>query len=459
MSRRFLVLGVCCVLLGLQAFTAWSADTSSSEGPAQQAAYRCRRCCGCGRLYSACLSCCPYCGRRAAAAAAAPEEAAPLPPSPFEEEPTTPYGEPTETTETTPPPGAVAAAPTSVAPNMIGDFFRSGGFYYNSYHMVSASSCSSFPGPGAVVGSTKIAENSSPLPQDRLFFNYSFFDSTPLYPGDVDVNRFTPGFEKTFWCGNASVEMRFPMASTLDSSVELEGAPDTSSYEYGDLAITPKVLLCRSSRGAISAGMTITVPTADDIEATMANGNLVIGRIENDTVHLMPFVGFLYTPNPCWFAIGYLNSNTALIDDDDTGLHEVGEIRDTTFQYLDVAVGRWLYRSCQSMCCQRLRYVALIGEVHWNSALEDGDYIEGDTGYPYYDSWGIGNFARDLDIVDATVGLHVRVGDTTITAAYVTPLTDGPETPFDGEFRLIVNRWFGRSSEACGSGGYAGMFP
>ena len=364
--------------------------------------------------------------------------------------------------ETAPPTGAVAAAPTSMAPNMIGDFFYSGGIYINDWHWVGTSTCSSFPGPGAMIGSTKIAENSSPLPQDRFFLNYSYFDSTALYPGDVDVHRFTPGFEKTFLCGNASFEMRFPMASTLSSSVELENVPNTSHYELGNIAMTPKVLLCQTPCGAVSAGMTIALPTADPIEATMVDGQLVVGRIENDAVHLMPFLGFLCTPNPCWFAQGYLQydfattGNRALIDNDDTGLQEVGYLNDAAFQYLDLEIGRWLYRSCQSVCCERLRYVALTAELHWNKSLQEGDLI---VSPDPINGYVIGNFAENVDIWDGTIGLHVRLCDTTITAAYIVPLTDGRDKPFDGEFRLIVNRWFGRSSEGAGYGAYPGIFP
>jgi len=329
---------------------------------------------------------------------------------------------------------------------MIGDFFSTGGVFSTPY--VCSMYHGTFPspgGPGALIGSTKIAENSSPLPQDRFFFNYSYFDSTPLYPGDVDVHRFTPGFEKTFCGGNVSFEMRFPMASTLDSTIDMEAlAPDTSNYEFGNIAMTPKVLLCRNRCGAISAGMTIALPTADDISVVMTDGTEV-GRIENDAVHLMPFVGFLCTPNPCWFAQGYLQydlattGNRTLVDYTGFGVEEVGYVNDTAFQYLDLEIGRWLYRSGQGMRSSRLRSVALTAEVHWNKSLQEGDYITG----PGYE---VGNTAENVDIWDATIGLHVRLADTTITAAYVAPLTDGPDRPFDGEFRLIINRWFGRSS-------------
>ena len=347
---------------------------------------------------------------------------------------------------------------------MIGDFFSCGGVFDSAHYWLYSSSCSSIPspgGPGSLVGSTKIAENTSPLPQDRFFFNYSFFDSTRLYPGNVDVHRFTPGFEKTFWCGNASFEMRFPMAATINSSINMEGIPDTSNYEFGNIAFTPKVLLCRSCCGAVSMGMTVTVPTADDVVVVMDNG-MPVARVQNEATHLMPFVGFLYTPNPCWFAQGFLqydvaaNGNTALVDADGSGLQHVGELNDTAFQYLDIGIGRWLYRSCQSMCCERLRSVALTSEIHWNKSLQDGDYIE-DTD-PFY-AYRIGNVATNVDIWDLTVGLHVRLCDTTVSAAYIIPLNDGRDKPFDGEFRLIVNRWFGCSSENYGYGAYPGIFP
>lgn len=56
--------------------------------------------------------------------------------------------------------------------------------------------------PGAQIGRLKLTENTSPIPQDRVFVNYSYFDDTPLFPGGVNVNRVAPGFEKTFLDGN-----------------------------------------------------------------------------------------------------------------------------------------------------------------------------------------------------------------------------------------------------------------
>ena len=96
--------------------------------------------------------------------------------------------------------------------------------------------------------------------------------------------------------------------------------------------------------------------------------------------------------------------------------------------------------------------MAVTGELHWNKSLEEGDYIASGN-------FLVGSTATNVDIWDATIGLHMRLCDTTITAAYVTPIGGGLDRPFDGEFRLIVNRWFGRSSEAYGGGNYPGVYP
>jgi hypothetical protein len=351
---------------------------------------------------------------------------------------------------------------------MIGDFFGGGRgtldiYYWSSYYGAYCPCDVFFPSPGAVLGATKIAENTSPLPQDRIFFNYSYFDNTPLYPGGVNVSRFTPGVEKTFCCGTASLEVRVPMAVTLDSMIVLDDGPDLSHGEFGNLALTPKLLLRRRRRCALSAGMTITVPTADDVNGVLADGTH-LARIENEAVHLMPFVGWLWTPNPCFFAHGFFqydvatNGNPVAIDRSDDGLEHVGYLNDTAFQYLDVGIGYWAYRTCAPVRCSRLRSIALTAELHWNKSLQEGDYIEQEGGFSDGD-FLVGNTATNVDVWDAAVGMHVRLCDTTISLAYITPIGGGADQPFDGEFRLTLNRWFGRSSQAYGYGAYPGIFP
>ena len=88
------------------------------------------------------------------------------------------------------------------------------------------------------MGRTKIAENTSPIPRDRLLFDYSYLRRRAAVPGGVNVNRFTPGFEKTFFDGLMSFEMKVPMATTLDSTLSRAASPTPRTPEFGNMALT-----------------------------------------------------------------------------------------------------------------------------------------------------------------------------------------------------------------------------
>lgn len=148
---------------------------------------------------------------------------------------------------------------------------------------------------GAIVGREKIADNGSPLPRDRVFFNYSCFDNVPLAPGGVDVNRFTPGFEKTFFDGMTSIEMRFPFATTLNSNFLLDGFTNDDELEFGNLMIYTKALLYSSPTTAIGSGLGISVPTADDLNVGLTDGTTLV-RVQNESVHLLPYIGGIHAP-------------------------------------------------------------------------------------------------------------------------------------------------------------------
>ena len=79
------------------------------------------------------------------------------------------------------------------------------------------------PTGGGVVGQTRISDDNSPLPRDRVLFNYDYFDGTPLTPNGLDVHRMEAGFEKTFFDGWTSVELRLPFASSLSSDIASDG--------------------------------------------------------------------------------------------------------------------------------------------------------------------------------------------------------------------------------------------
>src|SRR5262249_26826731 len=107
---------------------------------------------------------------------------------------------------------ATDIAPNSVAPYMIGDFFICTGQI-----IFTESNPTGKPGQGIVLGDipsaggtarVKISEDNSPIPADRLFFLYNFFQNAIQLPTPtthyIDIDRYTFGAEKTFFDGQGS---------------------------------------------------------------------------------------------------------------------------------------------------------------------------------------------------------------------------------------------------------------
>jgi hypothetical protein len=299
------------------------------------------------------------------------------------------------------------------------------------------------PSAGGVVGRTKIAENTSPIPRDRLLFSYSYFDGVPLLPGGVNVNRFTPGFEKTFFDGRTSLELKVPMASTLDSTIVEGGVTNTSHNELGNMAITFKALLLERETIALSGGLMVVAPTADDTLLVLPDGTPLIA-VRNRAIHLAPFIGALWTPNDRFFANGFLqwdvgaNGNPVWINDQQgSGLTEIGDFNDATFQYLDLGIGSWLYRSNQRH--RRITGLAWTAELHWNKSLQSSDVVTAD-------GFRVADRSDNFDVFNLTVGAHLELHKTTVTVGYCAPLGGGLDREFNGELRLLLNRRFGPES-------------
>jgi len=295
--------------------------------------------------------------------------------------------------------------------------------------------------PGIVVGRMKIAENTSPIPQDRLLFNYSYFDNVPLAAGGVGVSRLTPGFEKTFRDGLMSIELKIPMAVTLDSTITADGGTDLSHGEFGNMLLTYKRLLIERRTWAVSGGLMVALPTADDIHVGFSDGTPLVS-IRNESVHLGPFFGALWTPNDRFFAQGFLQydvdlNGNGVLTNQGNGLEHSGRLNDTTLQYLDVGLGWWSFRNRTHAVLTGLAWTA---ELHWNKSLQASDVIVDD-------GFIVGDFAENISLVNLTLGSHLELGEnTTATVAYVTPLGGGRDQQFDGEFRLLLNHFYGRTS-------------
>jgi hypothetical protein len=331
------------------------------------------------------------------------------------------------------------SGPLSSAPNMIGDFFGGGAVsVFSDGVFVGAA-----PLPGNAVPRFKMAENTSPLPQDRVYFDFSTYSNVPLTDRPIGVNAYAAGFEKTLCNGLMSVEVRAPMATTLDNDIFFDGSTETATGEFGDLGVAFKTLLIRREKFILSGGLAMTLPTAQDNlyyfdrQSTFTPAML----IENQSVHLQPFFGGLWTPNDRWFGIGYIqvdvdtNGDAVSTFPGTTPTPDfIGRYRDATVMFADVGLGYWARR-----CNDRSRFftgLAYVLEFHLNQSLEAQQVLTSDT-------FDLGTPAENASFTDMTIGAHVELYKmTTITAAYCTPLTPDMDRQFDSQFRLFVNRRF-----------------
>jgi hypothetical protein len=288
------------------------------------------------------------------------------------------------------------------------------------------------------VGRTKLSDDNSPLPRDRVIFDYDFFSRTPLGPGGQDVHRFSPGIEKTFFDQRASLEVRFPFAATIDSDQDVGMFGSSHDAQFGNIHLTLKGLAYRDPVFNIAAGLGIDVPTADDARVSFNGRELV--RVHNDEVVLTPFIAYLVTPNDRlffqnWFAVDIVtNSNEVTADPIFNGLTNVGRLRDQNVLQIDAQLGYWLYRSEQSGW---LTALAPFLELHYNSSVNDPGSVQ-------FGPVSLAPSSKHFDELNMSVGVVAQVGENaTFYLGAVFPLKEDTNRSFDYQLGLRANIFFG----------------
>jgi hypothetical protein len=202
--------------------------------------------------------------------------------------------------------------------------------------------------PVAAGGAFKVAENASPMPVDRVFMTYNYFGAlhgpplpnSPLTSTQINVvngrtittTTFTPsappvtanlhrevfGFEKTFFDGFASIELRVPIAQQTSSFDAFD------SRFAADLTIIGKYafLLDRERGDVLSGGLAVTAPTGPRIDT-------VYGPIHS--TYLQPWMGYVRN-----FDRFYIQGFHSVVVPTDS--------RDVTLLFNDVGINFWLYR-------------------------------------------------------------------------------------------------------------------
>lgn len=281
-------------------------------------------------------------------------------------------------------------------------------------------------------GLLKASTGNSAMPRARAYFRYDLFSNVGLRPGGESVNRFVPGFERVFHDGLWSLEMRFPFASSLASNLTASqsGLFGGSDVQFGDISMFFKVLLHQTDTTALSAGLALSLPTANDLNVNLASGTPFMA-LQNEAVHIGPFLAGLYAPNDRFFAQGFLqfdfdtNGNEVLFNTTGTGLASAGRLTDAPYVFADAGIGYWLASPGESS-----HATALMAEVHYNGALNNGDSVQSGK-------FRIGDGATAVDTLNLTVGASVQLGhNTNLSAGYVTPLTGNADRQFDGALNV-----------------------
>jgi hypothetical protein len=231
---------------------------------------------------------------------------------------------------------------------------------------------------GGVVGLSKVADNNSPLPRDRIIFNYDYFNNVPLTVNGVNVHRFEPGVEWTFFDRLTSIQVTLPFAATLSNDIQTNGLTSRDA-ELGDLHLVLKGLAYRSNTLYAGGGLAFDLPTAKDVNVIAPDGTTLI-KVRNQAVLLTPYVAYLWAPNNNFFFQNWYqfvidtNGNTVQANFPTFGLENVGRIHQQSLLQIDAQVGYWAYRSADSQAL--VNSVAPFLELHYNTTMNKAETVE-----------------------------------------------------------------------------------
>lgn len=263
----------------------------------------------------------------------------------------------------------------------------------------------------------KVADNQSPIPQDRFFYTFDYFNNlggeanrrAGSVVSSMQAYRQLLGIEKTFLQGNASIGIRLPINTLWTSSRDatLRGN-DTA---VGNMTIFSKYVLWadRKAGNLVSGGLAITVPNGPTSFAGAP------GATGFHDAQFQPFVGYIFHRGK-FFVQGF------------TAIDVPTDSRDVTMWYNDAAIGYYAYRSADPSAF--LTAIIPTFELHLSDPLNHrGMFRPNDP-------------AGSPDVLDITVGssfvFHKRVIASLCCAFPVT----GPH-PFDVEALALLNVYYG----------------
>jgi hypothetical protein len=296
------------------------------------------------------------------------------------------------------------------------------------------------PEPGGFSRYTRVSESNSPVPQDRVFFSYNFLSG--VQSGSANVNQFTFGLEQTFLDGHASVQVNVPFASTLDSLQFIDTGTGGTKTEFGNVSVWLKALLYHNEALALSAGLGVNTPTADDVRVFAAHGDaLQVARVHNDAVHLNPFVGAVYTGGHRYFVQGFSqvdfdpNGNGVAVATGGGGLTRVGRFYAPTLFYIGGGAGFVLVVDDGHSCL--VRRITPMVELHYTTDLGGANSLSGG-------GLALASRVASVDSLNLVAGTNFTLGPkASLNVGFGMPLIGDTDRQYNWQALLQLNLLFG----------------
>ena len=331
----------------------------------------------------------------------------------------------------------------SRAPDMFGDSFGSVTAQIQIMDMAVGKAINIVDLP--IAGGSRQFKNefSRAMPTDRVFGLYHHFQNAlessssngSFRPSNANIDRFTAGFEKTFFEGNASVEMRMPFSSPVSL------ASPASNYQMqsvGDLIVTLKGMVYSDESQAVALGLAVAAPTGSDLNVNVPQS--VAGPANftfyNNATHLIPFIAYQAAPTEEFFFNGFLqfdtptNANTVQVRSPGGAVDNLS-VTNQTLMFVDTSFGSWWYRDPEA---EFLSGLASVFELHYTTAVTNAEIVADKARIVTF-----GANAGHFDVLNLTLGLQANIARSmSIRAGYVTPLRSSPHRFFDNELAVSV---------------------
>lgn len=291
------------------------------------------------------------------------------------------------------------------------------------------------PSPSAdgLLGRSSVGANTSAVPTNRLYFDYSLVKNGVPFNRSENFDRYTIGIEKTIGEGELSVEVRLPFAASMDHQLVLENGRGASQTEAGNALVILKHELGSNEHMLISGGLGLSLPTGSDVEVNSAAGKRLV-RLVNECLHMKPFLAMALVPDEHFFMQSFIEydlpagRNGAELNLDGMGLQQVGRIRDASHLLWDVSAGYWSDTDDESM----IRRWAPVMEFHFDKGFSDGSQVRGNS-YRLFD------ISQDRDVANILAGVTFDLHEGKYFSFGYGTGVGGNSSSSDGEFRATLN--------------------